>query len=128
MTTIYRDIPLTLNASDAWQRLRDPSMIDKVVPVVASSTVDGDRRVCTTADGSEIREVILGVDDEHRRISYAVLQSPWGFEFHASSMQVVEQDGEVRMRWITDVKPDTLAEQLAEVIDAQVAGVQGALS
>lgn len=120
MATIYRQFPVKASAARTWELLRDPAGILDFLPLLESVKVEGDRRVCTTVDGAELEELILGIDDEHRRIAYTIQENPFGIEQHNASMQVVEDDDGVEILWITDVKPDPLAETLASVIDDQV--------
>ena len=127
MATIYREFPLSSSAAQAWKRLRAPEDIAKLMPMLADADVSGDVRVCNTVDGAKLRETILSVDDEHRRVAYAITDSPFGMEFHSASMQIVEREGKSAMRWVTDVKPDALAEQLAPVIESQIPGLQESL-
>ena len=51
-----------------------------------------------------VRERIVAVDDEHRRLAYSAVDGP--FTFHHSSMQVTGDGNEATFTWITDVVPD----------------------
>lgn len=109
MATIYRPFTVKATATRTWKLLRDPAGILDLLPILERVEVHGDRRVCTTVDGSELEEMIFGVDDEHRRITYTVRRNPFGIERHGASIQVVGGNGSVQIRWITDVKQVTAA-------------------
>ena len=67
----------------------------------------------------------MAVDDEHRRVAYTITDSPFPIEAHAASMQVFDAGGgRSTFRWITDVKPDALAEGLSPMLAGAVAGME----
>jgi hypothetical protein len=67
----------------------------------------------------------VAVDDEHRRVAYTITDSPFPIEAHAASMQVFDAGGgRSTFRWITDVKPDALAEGLSPMLAGAVAGME----
>jgi uncharacterized protein YndB with AHSA1/START domain len=59
-----------------WKTIGDPSAISGWHPAVASSSLDGDARLCTLADGAEIHEKILEVDAGGRSYTYTITESP----------------------------------------------------
>ena len=55
---------------------------------VVDTHLDGDRaRVVTFAGGAVAREVLVGVDDDARRLSYSVVEGPLGASHHNASAQ-----------------------------------------
>ena len=66
--------------------------------------------------GVVARELIVDVDDEQRRIAYAVVGG--SAAHHHATMQVsAEGEGRTRFVWITDVVPDALGAQFQTMID-----------
>jgi hypothetical protein len=82
------------------------------------------------ANGMVARERLVAVDDEQRRVVYAVVGDTLRPDHDNAAMQVVA-DGDARSRlvWIHDVLPDELAapmhaamQQAAEVIARTLGG------
>ncbi|WP_432993202.1 SRPBCC family protein [Dactylosporangium sp. CA-233914] len=74
---------------------------------VAAARLEGDERVLTMSDGSEVRELIVAVDHEHMRMAYSV-QGPGrlALAHHHAAFQVIAHDGgHARLVWVTDVLP-----------------------
>ena len=128
MATIHRTFDLAGSAEAAWTKLRAVGGVEHLLPMIADSRVEGEQRVCSIVDGGQLSELILGNDDALRRIAYSITESPFPMTFHAASMQVVERDGKVQLVWVTDVKPDALAPELAQVIDSQTPAFADTLS
>lgn len=62
-------------------------------------------------DGHLVRELIVTVDDEERRLVYAAIEGARPpLRHHQASFQALPgEDGHSRLRWITDVLPASLA-------------------
>lgn len=128
MATVHRRFTLNTSADSAWQKIRATQNVHKLFDMLVDAEVDGDKRVCRTADGGELVERIITVDDDARRIVYTITDSPFDFEFHSASWQVYEQDGKTVFEWYTDVKPDPVAEMLIGVIDGEKDNIVAGLS
>ena len=77
------------------------------------------------ADGAVLAETIIAVDDEHQRVAYTITDSPFPIEVHAASMQVFDAgNGKSTFRWITDLKPDALADGLGPMLQGAVTGLE----
>jgi hypothetical protein len=115
MASIYKTAKLSITPEQAWD------FVDKftrsevhVFSGAASERQEGDYRVVTDLEGNEVWELGVAVDPEHRRAAYTV-PNLFGATFHAASMQVLENDGDgCTIVWITDVLPDTFAEEYGE--------------
>src|SRR5262249_61112209 len=76
----------------------------------------GGRRVVTFANGLIARELIVAIDDEARRLVWAVVEGRP--KHHNASLQVVaEGSGGSRIVWIADLLPNDLAEPIAGMIE-----------
>src|SRR5262249_12747603 len=99
---------------EAWAAIADVGAVHKrLLPGrVTDVRMDGDIRILTMPDGTEIRELIMTVDHETRRMAYAVLGGQrMTLSHHHASFQVFDDaDGEDRCRvvWITDILPHCL--------------------
>jgi len=121
VTTIYLETSLNLSADDLWNKVADVGGISSLLDVIMESSCDGDTRTCVTADGGTLKETILGVDHQNRRVAYTITESPFGLEFHAASMQVIDQGhGKSALRWITDIKPDAAADMMGPLFKGEL--------
>ncbi|WP_018505645.1 SRPBCC family protein [Parafrankia discariae] len=98
---------------DVWDVLRDVGAVHRrLLPGrVLDVSVDGNVRTLTMPDGHLVRELIVAVDDEARRLAYAVVEGarPPLRHHHASFQVLPDGDGRSRLLWITDLLPDSLA-------------------
>jgi hypothetical protein len=126
MASIRKEIRLDARPDDVWDALRDFQAVhERLAPgFVVSSQPDGDARVVTFANGAVAREVLVGVDDDARRLAYCIPELP-GATHHNASAEVVADGAGCRFVWVTDVLPDTLSE-LIEPMMASGASVMKA--
>jgi hypothetical protein len=122
MASLRKDIPLGVAPSEAWAALRDFGAVhQRVVPgFVTDATLDGDDRIVTFANGVVVRERLVSLDDERRRLVYAVVESSLGFEHHQASVEVIDPapgTGGCSVAWTTDLLPDEVAPSVAAFMD-----------
>lgn len=128
MTTIRRDILIDADPADVWAAVSDIGAAHtRLVPGVLTDTqLEDGARVVTFANGMVARELIVAVDDDQRRFSYAWVGGQ--ATHHNASMQVFAQgDGGTRLVWITDLLPDELATPIGALIDQGAAAMQRTL-
>lgn len=120
MGSIYAEARINRPAAEVWAEVRDVGGVSNVLDIVLTSSADGDVRSCTMASGNELTEKILSIDEENLRVGYTVTDG-LPLEHHAASMQVFpEGDAACTVRWITDIKPDAMAEQLQPMLQASL--------
>jgi carbon monoxide dehydrogenase subunit G len=114
MTTIREEIEVNAPANAVWQAVRDVGEAHhRLFPgILTDARLEDGARVVTFADGTVLRELIVALDDEHRRFVYA---SVGGRATHHNASIEVVADGDARSRliWITDVLPDDVRERIA---------------
>lgn len=118
MASIIKELTLTGEcAAAAWALLRDVAAADKAFPgVLTGARMEGDGvRVVTFANGSVIRERVVTIDDERRRIAYGVIGGR--FSHHSASMQIVSEAGCDRFVWVSDFLPDDLSPMVSALLD-----------
>lgn len=106
MASIHYEALVDVPAEKAWAALRDVGAAHHLFAgVLTDAQLEGAVRTVTFANGKVVREKIVDVDDEARRVAYAVIDGV--FEHHSASMQIFSA-GEARCRfvWITDILPD----------------------
>jgi len=124
MASIRKEILIDAPADAVWSALRDfGALHERLVPgFVVDSRVEGDVRIVTFFNGAVAHERLVTIDDDHRRIVYTVIESPFGAAHHSAAAQV-SADDDVRSRfvWITDVLPDELAGPVDELMERGIA-------
>jgi hypothetical protein len=76
MPSVENRFDLDLDPEHAWRILGDLSDAASWVPGVVTAHVDGDLRVCMTADGQEIQERLSSVEGEPMAYRYEHLVTP----------------------------------------------------
>lgn len=126
MASIHKEVPVAAPAEEVWAALRDVGNVHRLFPgVLVDSRLESGTRVVAFADGSVARERIVAVDDDRRRVAYAVLRE--GLVHHGASMRVLaEGQGNSRFVWTSDFLPDGLAASIGPRIEQGAAAIQRA--
>ncbi|MET8873379.1 SRPBCC family protein [Nocardia sp. NPDC004604] len=116
MATIRHEISIDVHPKHVWAALRDIGAVhERLLPeYVVDTRIDGDVRFLTMPGGNVIRELIVTIDDEARRLAYSAVE---GFQLplthHHASFQVLDADnGRSTLVWVTDVLPHDAADQV----------------
>ena len=130
MASVHREILIEADPQHVWSAVRAVGEEHRLYAgVVVDSHRDGDHRVVTFASGAVVRELIVTVDDDCRRLVYTVVESPFDAVHHQASLQVAPAgDGRARLVWITDVVPDELAAPIGAVMDLGIEAVRRTLT
>jgi hypothetical protein len=122
---------VALPPDEVWDALRDVGAVHRrLLPGrVLDVEVDGDVRTLTMPDGHLVRELVVAVDDDARRLAYAVVDGsrPPLRHHHASFQVLPDGDGHSRLVWITDVLPSSLAGLLHARTEQGIAEMKQAL-
>lgn len=116
MASIREEIIVSSPPSEVWDAIADVGAIpDRLAKgFVTDTRLEGDTRVVTFTNGVVVRELIVDVDHDARRLAYAVIESPSVIRHHHATFEVfAEPDGGSRVVWVADVSPDEAA---AEVV------------
>jgi hypothetical protein len=115
MASICQQVVIEAAPSQVWAAVRDVGAVHRrLVPgYVVDTRLEGDYRILMHSNGSVTRELIIDVDDQERRLAYAVVEGRMPLLHHHASMQVFAA-GENRSRlvWITDLLPNDLASDI----------------
>lgn len=125
MASIHRDTVIDVGAEVAWAALRDVANArDLFAPVLTSSREAGGIRTVVFANGMEVRERILDVCDDDRRVAYSAIDAP-GLTYHHASMQIeIAGPGRCRFVWITDLLPSEAAAAITPLIEQGTAALK----
>jgi len=118
MASIRRQVAVDVDSTKLWNALRNVGDAHRLFgPVLAESRLQGDTRTATFGNGMVVHERILDVDDERRRVAYAVMDSR-GLAYHHASMEVLDSGpGRCEFVWITDFFPPEASSNLAPLIE-----------
>jgi len=89
LASIYKDILIDRTPEHVWNAIRDIGAVHRRLAPghVVDTTIDGDIRILTFPSGGLVRELIVAVDDEERRMAYSVIEGPMPLlHHHASSV------------------------------------------
>ncbi len=114
--TVTREITIENTPAAVWDAVRDVGAVDRrlAAGLVVSDHLEGGIRTVTFANGKVVREVIISIDDQTRRVTFAPVG---GAATHQnSSMQVFASGEGSRLVWITDILPDSLAGSVADSV------------
>ncbi|MBU3060456.1 SRPBCC family protein [Nocardia sp. NEAU-G5] len=112
IATITESTVISATPTQVWAAVSDVGRVhERLLPGYVSDTrVEGDVRYLTMPTGAVIREYIVSVDDEARRLAYSAVE---GFslpiDHHHASFQVFSDEAGARLVWITDVLPHAAA-------------------
>ncbi|MFI6920187.1 SRPBCC family protein [Nonomuraea spiralis] len=116
MASIRHEIVVDASPEHVWDVLRDVGAVhERLLPGrVAGTRIEGDQRFLTFPDGHVIRELIVAVDDDARRLAYAVVEGARPpLEHHHATFEVrPEGAGAGRLIWTADVLPDSSAAEV----------------
>ncbi|HEX8036708.1 MAG TPA: SRPBCC family protein [Ktedonobacterales bacterium] len=120
MATIRKGIMIEATPEKVWEAVRDVGPVHRrLTPgYVVVTCIEGDTRILSFANGNVVRELIVAVDDEARRLAYAVVESRMPLVHHHASFQVFAEGADhSRLVWITDVLPHELAREIRLTVE-----------
>jgi len=123
MASIHKEILVDARPEKVWAALRDVGAVhERVVPgFVVDTRLEEGARIVTFANGMVARELIVDIDDEGRRLVWAVVGGR--FTHHNASVQVfADGKGGSRLVWTADLLPNEIAVDIRAMIE-QAAGV-----
>jgi hypothetical protein len=117
VASIQKEIEIERSQQFVWDAVRDVGAIHKrLVPgFVTDCKLDGDWRIVTFANGMTVRELIVSVDDETFRHSWAA-QADFLTHYNASLQVFSAGDNRSKVVWIADLMPNEVASTVGEMI------------
>lgn len=128
MASIHREVRIAARPEAAWDALRDVGALHtRLVPgFVTDTRLEEGARLVTFGNGMVARELIVDVDDEARRVAWAVVGGR--MSHHNASAQVFpDGPGACRFVWIADLLPNEVAPAIAAMIEQGIAVIQQTL-
>ena len=122
MASIKKEVLIHAPPEHVWAAVRDVGQIHvRLVPgMVSDCRLEGDARIVTFANGLVIRELIVDIDDDQRRLVWAAVGGQ--FTHHNASLQVfAEGANQTRLVWIADLLPNELTETITALTEQGIA-------
>jgi hypothetical protein len=117
MAFIRKEILIDASPQDVWDAVRDwGALHERLAPgFVVDTRLDGEDRIVTFPNGMVVREVLVDLDDEARRLAWSIVDGPYS---HHNGVAQVFSEGEDRARfvWTADLLPNELAVSTAEAM------------
>ncbi len=120
MASIRKQVHIDATVAKVWEALRDVGALHtRLVPgFVTDTKMDGNARVVTFANGQVAREEIVSVDDNLRRVAWAILDPP--FQHYSGVAWVEPEVGGARFVWTADLLPNDMAERVDALMSAGI--------
>ncbi len=113
MSTLHAEILVDAPAELVWDAVRDVGALHtRLVPgFVVDTRLEGEVRVVTFAGGTTLREPIISIDDQRRRLAWT---ARGGRTTHYNAvMQVLAEPTGSRVLWTIDLLPHEAAPAVA---------------
>lgn len=120
MPTVRKEIFIDRPPEQVWDAVRDVGAFHlRLVPGYTQNTLlDGNERTLILPNGDAVRELIVSVDEEERRMVFAVKEGRMPLVHHNASFHVLpDGDRGSKFVWTTDFLPEDLAPQIQAQAD-----------
>ena len=121
MASIRKEILVEARPEHVWAAVRDVGALhQRLVPgFVTDTRLEADARVVTFGNGMVVRELIVELDEEVRRLAWSARGGR--LTHHNASVQVfADGDRHTRLVWIADLLPHELAGDIGAMMDQAV--------
>lgn len=128
MATIRKEILIDTTPEAAWDALRDVGALHTrlVAGFVTDTKLEGSTRTVTFNTGTVAREEIVSIDAAQKRVAWAIVGQ--GFHHYNGAAQIFAHDkGGIRVVWITDLLPDSMASAIDTAMTNGVAAMKKTL-
>jgi carbon monoxide dehydrogenase subunit G len=124
MATLHKEIHIEAHPEAIWDAARDVGALHtRLVPgFVVDTQLEGNARIVTFGNGMVVRELIISVDDQRRRLAWTAIG---GRTTHYNAvLEVLADRSGTRVVWATDLLPDEMAEPVATMQDNGLAAMK----
>ncbi len=126
MASIRKEIAVNASVDKVWAAIRDVGNTHKLFAgVVTRTQLEDGARVVTFANGMEIRELIVNIDDGEKRFVYSAVGGK--ASHHNASLQVFADGAASRVVWIIDVLPNEVLAGIQPLVELGSAAMKKAL-
>jgi len=127
MASLHKEIWIDAACDAVWDAVRDIGALHtRLVPgFVVDTQLDGDARVVTFGNGMVVREPIVSLDDERRRLAWAAVGG--AATHYNASLQLYPEAGGTRVRWTSDFLPHAIEPGISAMQDQGLATMKRTL-
>jgi carbon monoxide dehydrogenase subunit G len=114
VASIRKEIQIDASPEKVWDAVRDfGALHERLVPgFVTDCRMDGEDRIVTFANGAVMREVLIDLNHEERRLVWSIVDGP--YRHHNGAVQVSADGDGTRFVWTTDLLADDDIVQVTE--------------
>ena len=128
MASVRKEAVIDAPPAEVWSALRDWGAPHErlVRGFVVDCRLDGADRVVTFFTGTVLRERLIDLDDDARRLAWSIVDEP--YSHHNGVAQVFDaDDGRTRFVWVTDLLPDEMGDRTGAMMDRGIAAIRATL-
>lgn len=128
MATVRKEIVTKAHPDDVWDAIRDIGALHtRLVPgFVVDTRLEPGVRIVTFANGVTVREPIVTLDEEARRLVWSVEGLPTT-HYNGAAQVFSEPGGGARVVWTADFLPDDAASQIDAAMSLGARAMKAAL-
>jgi hypothetical protein len=122
MASVRREIVTKATPDKVWSAVRDIGALHtRLVPgFVTDTKLEGSVRIVTFGNGWVVREPIVTIDDQARRLVWTA-EGGMTQHYNGAVQVTANVDGSSTVVWIADFLPDDVTTAIAGAIDAGMA-------
>jgi hypothetical protein len=127
MASVRKEIVTSARPSSVWDAIRDVGALHtRLVPgFVTDTRLEPGARIVTFANGMVIKEPIVTIDEESRRLVWGAQAEQ--LTHYNASVQVFEEGAGSRVVWIADFLPNEAAATVGSMMEQGMAAMKKAL-
>ena len=128
MACVRKEVVIDTPPERAWDALRDWAAVHRrLVPgFVVDARLDGEDRIVTFFNGAVVRELLVDLDDDARRLVWSVVEGPYTHH-NASAQLFANGDRKTRFVWIADFLPHEVAPNIDAMMERGTAVLKATL-
>jgi hypothetical protein len=128
MASVYKEFIVNALPQFVWSAIKDVGAVHVRLAkgFVNATTLEGDTRTVTFANGFVVQEQIVSVDDTLCRLVYHAVGGK--ATHHNASFQVMAlPDGTSRLLWATDLLPNEMRPAIEQMVELGASAIQRTL-
>jgi hypothetical protein len=129
VASIRKEIVLAARPEDVWDAVRDIGALHtRLVPgFVVDTKLEADARIVTFANGMTIREPIVAIDEQQRRLVWAATSDQL-IHYNAAAQVMANGDGSATLVWTADFLPHDAAPFIDGMMEQGAAAMRAAFA
>lgn len=129
MATVRKIVVTKARPDEVWDAIRDIGALHtRLVPgFVVDTRLEPGARIVTFANGVTIREPIVTLDEEEKRLVWSAEGEGLRATHYNGAVQVFPESGGTRVVWTADFLPDDAADEIDAAMQAGAQAMQTAL-